>query len=56
MLFCVLNHLGDLLGIGSARGRLRRILVCPNVFRGPKWFNTLTSSDAHLPTHSSGYI
>src|SRR5260370_37088753 len=47
MLSSVRNHLGDLLGVGSAKQQLRRTSVLPHVFGVPKWFTTLAPSKAH---------
>src|ERR1700733_13775918 len=38
ILFSVCNNLGDLLGIGSAKRQLRKLLFYPNFYGVPKWF------------------
>jgi hypothetical protein len=38
ILFVACDHLGDLLGVDSAKMQLRRILVLPHVSGVPKWF------------------
>src|SRR5439155_21265985 len=47
MLFSVRNHLGDLLGFGSAKRQFRYSLLYPNVYGVPKWFAMLPPSDVH---------
>ena len=46
ILCCVCNHLGDLLGVGSAKRQLRKPLLYLNVSGGPKWFTSLVPADA----------
>lgn len=50
ILFLVCNHLGDLLGTGSAKWLLRISLLYPNVCGVPKWFAMLPRLDAHPRT------
>jgi hypothetical protein len=38
--------LGDLLGVGSAKGKLPRTSVLPHVFGVPKWFTALVPARA----------
>jgi len=44
ILFSVCNHLGDLLGVGSAKRQLRKLLFYPNYYGVPKWFIALPPS------------
>src|ERR1019366_574675 len=44
ILFSVCNHLGDLLGVGSAKRQLRKLLFYPNIYGVPKWYTTLPPS------------
>jgi hypothetical protein len=47
----VCNHLDDLLGVGSAKRQLRKLLFYPNLFGVPKWFTTLPPSFDHPQMH-----
>jgi hypothetical protein len=44
ILFSVCNHLGDLLGVGSAKRQLRKPLFYLNIYGVPKWFTALPPS------------